>query len=542
MTARSLAANLWPWLAAASSGVLLGLCYAGWNQGQFCWIALMPLLCALWFSAEPKKRAWLKNAGLGFCAGVVFFCITFSWLTTVTDLMSPFIVGRLGLFGLMCYLALYFALWGWFAGSVVSPRRDGGKGMLSSRYNLWLGISCAAAWVAQEWLRGWVFTGFGWNNLGVALHATLPLIQVADITGVAGLSFLVVLCNVIGVVTVRRFMLEIRNHNLRPHFDFTLTMALMGVVLVYGMHAMRRKPGPSTPLRVAAIQADIPEVEKFDRDYEDMIFKRYTDLTTEAMLGQPDLVLWAEAATPRGMYADRTNYDFVSGMARKINTNFLLGTLDSDAKYDYNIAALIAKGVNPDEEIQIHRKLHLVPFGEYIPMRESFPLFAKLAGDLVPGDFHPGTEYNVLQTRNPDVKIGALICFEDTLGDLTRHFTLNGAQLLVNITNDAWFLKSVAAEQHLANAVFRAVENRRPLVRCANTGVTCFIDTNGNVVSSLHSNKGSPFIAGFLIGVVNVPGDGGLTFYTRHGEWLSYCCLALAFATAVAHFVRRCRA
>ena len=186
--------------------------------------------------------------------------------------------------------------------------------------------------------------------------------------------------------------------------------------------------------------------------------------------------------------------------------------------------------------------MHLVPFGEYIPMRESFPLFAKLAGDLVRGDFHPGTEYDMMQTQDPAVKIGALICFEDTLGDLTRHFTLKGAQLLVNITNDGWFLKSVASEQHVANAVFRAVENRRPLVRCANTGVTCFIDDKGRVISSLRSRKGDSFIEGFLTREVDVPVDAPLTFYTRYGEWLSYGCLALAFATVAAHFVIRRRA
>ena len=549
MTARALsgpARAAWPWVSAASSGVLLSLCFPGWNQGWLCWIALTPLICALWFSGDGGRRPWLKMAGLGFCAGVVFFSMTFSWLTTVTGLMTPHLLGNLAWFGLMCYMALYFALWGWFAGCIVPPRREAAGRLLSSRHNLWLGAVCAAAWVAQEWLRGVVFSGFGWNNIGVALHDNLPLIQVADITGAAGLSFLLVLCNVIAVVTVRRFALEIQARKFRPHFDFTLTVALVGVVFIHGVQALRATPWASIPLRVAAIQPNIPQDEKSDSGMDEANFAQYRDLSDRAMRASPDqrpqLLIWPEAATP--MYLDETHFNFVTGLATKIDTNFLLGTLDSDDRrhLDYNIAALIPKGAATIDEIQTHRKMHLVPFGEYIPLRHAFPLFARLAGELVPGDFEPGTEYNLLQTQDPPVKIGALICFEDTLGDLTRHFVLNGAQLLVNVTNDGWFLKSVESEQHLAISVFRAVENRRPLVRCANTGVTCFIDSKGIVDSSLRSPKGDPFLQGFLRGVVDVPVNAPLTFYARHGEWLSYCSLILALGVIVAHFIKRRRA
>src|SRR5579862_1108587 len=145
MTARTAARKLRPWLAAASSGALLAFCYPGWNQGWWlCWVALTPLLWALWLPGDGgapekfrRKRWWLRCAGLGFCTGVVFFCITFSWLTTVTDLMSPRILGALGWFGLMCYLALYFALWGWFAGCVAFRAGTDSSRLLSSRHNLW---------------------------------------------------------------------------------------------------------------------------------------------------------------------------------------------------------------------------------------------------------------------------------------------------------------------------------------------------------------------------------------------------------------------
>jgi apolipoprotein N-acyltransferase len=236
------------------------------------------------------------------------------------------------------------------------------------------------------------------------------------------------------------------------------------------------------------------------------------------------------------MFADQINYQFVMDIAARAHCNFLLGTLDSDQDGDYN-AAMLLNGAG--EKFQSYRKMHLVPFGEYIPLRHSFPLFAKLAGELVPGDFRPGTQYTVLQARNPAVRIGALICFEDTLGDLTRHFVLNGAQLLVNITNDGWFLKSPASEQHLANAVFRAVETRRPLVRCANTGVTCFIESSGRVSQTLQGQDGNTFTRGILSSELNVPVDGGLTFYAQHGEWISILSLGVTGGVIAFYFVKR---
>lgn len=528
-----------PWFAAAFSGILLTLCFPRWNQTWLCWIALTPLISALWFSNNNGKRPWLKKMALGYCAGFVFFFTVFNWLETVAlfDWFSPEhtilrpLARQLVPLLLACYMALYFAFWGWFVGSVVHERE-----FLSSRRNLWIAFICSAAWVTQEWLRGVVFTGFGWNGLGIALHNDLAMIQIADITGVGGLSFLVAFCNVIAVITVRRVAAEIGRVRLRPHYDFSLTMALVVIVFSYGIRELVRKPGASTGLRVAAVQANIPQNEKFDNAFEQKIFDKYSNLTQTALALDPQLLIWPEAATPRGMFADQTNNHFILDLAATGDFNFLLGTLDFDDEGDYNIAVLLTdRGRN----CQMYRKIHLVPFGEFIPFRKSFPLFAAIAGDLVPGDFKPGKSYSVLEMNNPPVKIAALICFEDSLGDLTRRFVRNGADLLVNITNDGWFLKSAGAEQHLAHAVFRAVETRRPLVRVANTGVTCFVDRAGKVEQSLRSPKGDSFIEGILFGKVNVPKNGALTFYTRHGEMFTYLCCVVTCIAVVTPLFRR---
>lgn len=510
-------------MAAVSSGLLLTLCYPRWDQTWLCWLALTPLICAVFFAPNEGRRAGLKKAALGYCAGVTFFWTVFSWLTTVTGI-GWFMVGL--------YMGCYFAFWSWLLARAVRH-----TDFLSSAQNIRIAFFAAAAWVALEYVRSTLFSGWGWNTLGVALHRNLPLIQICEITGVAGLSFLVAFCNVIAVVTVYRFILEARRGRLRPHYDFSLAMALVVLVFLYGVRRLQDKPPAGFPLRVAAIQANIPQEEKFDPAFEEHIFERYTQLTLTALAVNPQLLVWPEVSTPRGIFADERNNRFVLDIAARGSFNFLLGSLDWDDDGDHNMAALLTQA---GEKMQIYHKMHLVPFGEYIPLRHSFPLFAMIAGDLVPGDFAPGKEVKVLQMENPAVKIAPLICFEDTLGDLTRQFVLKGAQLLVNITNDGWFQRSQGAEQHLANAVFRTVEMRRPLLRCANTGVTCTIDRDGRITHALRSPDGRHFLQGILFSTLLLEEAGPLTFYTRNGDLLSFAACAITLC-ATAYFVMRRR-
>lgn len=518
--------RFWPWAAAALSGGLLALCFPPANLWWLCWVALTPLIAAIWFGCA---RGNLRPALLGYVAGLVFFWGAFYWLTTVT---AP------GWFALAFYLALYFAFWGWFIGVVARPVSAAPEGclppLLRSRHNLRIGLLGAAAWVTQEAARGIVFTGFGWNGPGVALYRQLPFIQIADLTGVAGLSFLVVLCNLMIVLTIWRLVLEVGKVRLRPHWDYSLTLVAVLGVFLYGVRQMQTRP-ESRPLRVVSVQANIPQNQKFDAAFEQRIFDTYQRLTEAAADLDPDLVLWPEAATPRAMYGDRTNFDFVVSMAKLGEYAFLLGTIDFDEEKDFNVAILLQRGAVP----QVYRKIHLVPFGEYIPFRHTFPLFAMIAGDLVPGDFTPGTEHTVFRINGSGVRLAPLICFEDTLGDLTRQFVLNGAEALVTITNDGWFLRSAGNEQHLANSVFRAVENRRPLLRSANTGITAFIGTHGEVLQTLRDQTGSPFFEGLLFGEVQVPKDGPLTFYTRRGEVFAIAMSVVTGLAIIVYFVRR---
>ncbi len=576
----------WPLPAALASGGLLTLCFAPWNQAWLCWLALTPLLAALWSlradlpvaDDAPGKwwrprwlrrlaaKRWARGFALGYAAGLVFFWGAFYWLAQVTGI---------GWFILPFYMGLYFAAWGAFVATLAhpgearlaeSPQRvismaqsilrtpepASTSPLLRSRWNLWFAFLGAAAWTGLEWVRGWMFSGFGWNDLGVALHDNVAFLQITAWTGVGGLSFLAAFVNIIAVATVLRFSLEVRTHRIRPHFDFTLTVTAMLLVFSYGIHRVRStarelaQPGATVALRVAAVQAGIPQDQKWNPTLEEHIHDQYRRLSDAAIATHPQLLLWPEAATTYGMFDARGDTkNFVDGIADKAGCNLLLGTLDYDfgsdgrAEADYNAAMLRATG---DLRYQIYRKMHLVPFGEFVPFRHSFPLFAWIIGDQVPGDFAAGTEPGVFLAHDPDVRLGPLICFEDTVGRVARQPVLLGAQVLVNITNDGWFGRTAANQQQLAESVFRAAENRRPLVRCANTGVTAFVDATGRVTQLLRElGTGSVFAAGVLAGEIKVSVDPALTFYTRHGEVFSGACFAAAGLLAFLRLWRHLR-
>jgi apolipoprotein N-acyltransferase len=546
--------QVWPWLAAIFSGLLYTGCFAPFNFTWLCWIALTPLIAAVWFSGEDTRHRWLRNLVLGYVAGLTFFWTAFSWLTTVTVL---------GWFVLQFYMAIYFALWAWFCGLLQPREKKAEPGsakwdrMLAqargtaalprspwtkSTNNLLLAFLLAVGWVTQEWLRGWVFSGFGWNGIGVALHENWPLIQIAEFTGVAGLSFMVAFANVIAITTVFRLILEARTHSVRPHFDLTLTLAAIVGILTFGLRATQISQ-PTKPFRVAAVQSNVPQNQKFDPQFTSRIFERFRRLSEIALRSDPssDLLIWPESAMPGPVLADRESNQFVMDLARSAESDLLLGTIDDENGDVYNAALLVSDG---GEQVQVYRKLHLVPFGEFIPGRHRVPLLSRIVGDQVPGDFKAGKDYTIFELTNSDVYVAPLICFEDTIGELARRFVLPtettpGANLLVDITNDAWFLQSAGSHQHLANAVFRCVETRRPMLRAANTGVTCFVNQFGRVTQILRDDTGSTFTEGVLTGEVKVPTEHELTFYTRHGELFAKVCAALTLLAIGVGLLRR---
>ena len=256
----------WPWLAAIASGLLYTACFPPFNQGWLCWFALTPLLAAIWFSGENSKRRWLSDLALGYVAGLTFFWSVLSWLTTVT---IP------GWFLLQFYMAIYFAIWSWFCGLFRSrirtqknPSEHPGRRPSLTNHPWWcvrpgsalrtissLAFVVAAAWVATEWFRGWVFRlGLQWSRCRAARY--WPIIQIAEFTGVAGISFVVAFANVIAVCRSVGLSGDQRRQ-MRPHYDLTLTMAIVVGLFAYGFEAAQTHQ-PATKLRVALVQANVP--------------------------------------------------------------------------------------------------------------------------------------------------------------------------------------------------------------------------------------------------------------------------------------------
>ena len=513
---------LLPWIFAALSGVLLGLCYPPADLGDLVWIALVPLAWAIWFSPSAPRREWLRLAGLGSLCGLIFFAISAFWLTTLT---WP------GYILLVLYFSFYFAGWAVFAGFLVRKNTDPSEPppWLRSLHNLRVCALGAAGWTSMEWLRGIIFPAFGWNGLGIAQHANIALIQIADITGVGGISFLIAMANLMLAATLKRLWLELGRGARRPHYDFALTIALVALAWTYGIRHLFDKAPASVELSFAAIQASIPQDVRNNPEFEMDVLETYKNQTLAAIAMQPDLILWPESSTPSPLLGHQYTWDLVRELAGQHTGDFLLGTVHWGKEGDFNSIALLTK---QGTEAQLHHKIHLVPFGEYVPLREEFPLLARIVGDLVPDDFDPGKNFTLLELQSRPLKLGPLVCFEDTLGDLARHFARLGAQAFVVVTNDGWFLESAGSLQHLRNALFRCVENHIPMIRAANTGVTCSIDRHGVVREILSDPSGGTFQPGILFSKISAPENPSPTFFARYGEVFSIACLVVTVLSA----------
>ncbi len=519
----------------------MSLAFAPAEQAWLAWVALVPLSLALWWDVpaegmdEPppptggrRWTRWLRGRGarafgLGWLAGLAFFLGTLAWLSEVTVAGWPIVCAGLALWG---------GLWAWWMARALRPRTT--ASFLSSVNNLVLAAAGSVAWTGIEWGRSVVFPFFPWNSLGVALHENLPFLQLAQWGGVGGLSLLLAWVNLIGALTLRRFWLEIRLGKVRPHFDFTLTMVLVLGAFLLGFRALDEErlapPEQKVSLHFASVQPAIPQEEKFADAAVGRVFDTLRQLTEAAFASGAQLVLWPEAATPRGVFFSQRDYDFVTGLAKEGNRHLIFGTLDHDfadnnQRTDYNAAVFLPRDAG---DAGLYRKIRLVPFGEYIPLRREFPPFAWIVGDEVPSDFTSGREPAVWDLGEPALKVGPLICFEDAIGEVARQPVLRGAQVLVNVTNDAWFHRSAASRQHLHNAVFRAAENRRPLLRCANTGMTAHVDASGRIVALLRDETGDTFGRGLLSGVTEALREPRVTFYTRNGDVLAKACAVFA--------------
>jgi apolipoprotein N-acyltransferase len=491
-------------LSLLSAGLLI-LAFPGPDLGFLSWVALVP-----WFFALRKQKP--KSAFfLSWLVGLIFFSGIIYWVNYVTSL---------GFTLLVLYLGLYFAVFG-LVFSINSKQ--------STLKSLFL-IPCL--WVGLEYIRSHVFTGFGWALLGYSQYRYLPVIQISDITGAYGVSFLIVLVNA-GIyyatgksqVKKYRFLIPV----------FLLTALFLG----YGWFKTGQQPGGKN-IKVSVIQGNIPQVMKWDPDARDFILERYLQLTEEAASEQPELIIWPETSVPGYLENEKALLKKLKALSKKVSpSSLLLGTPHIDERKIFNSATLMSKG----EVIKRYDKVHLVPFGEFVPLPRIFSRFA--FASLI-GGFTPGEEYTVfslsdekgdrlLFTEEPESKsslspFSVLICFEDVVAPLAGRFVRSGAQFLVNMTNDAWFGDSSEPRQHLQASVFRAVENRVNVVRSANTGISCFINPRGRILAEVSDASGRDVcVEGEKTQELTISSPASI--YTRFGDVFAWVCLLMVALT-----------
>jgi apolipoprotein N-acyltransferase len=495
-----------PFLASIASGVLLFLSFPPVGYAFAGWVALIPLIFAC-AGAAPRRAALL-----GWMAGAVFFLSTLYWLRHVT---------WLGAIALALYCALYFVPFALF----IALRRDGWRSANGFKNIAWM-AGGAAVWSASEYLRAIVITGFPWNLLGVSQYTQIPLIQIAEFGGVYAVSALMVLVNIASAVTLLQYITGLRGRTYRVHGELMIALLLVAASWSFGFHKMIGRGSDGAPLRAALIQPNIPEVGNWELADPELIYDRLESLSSFALRARDlDLMIWPETALPDFVrFSDRS-----AALVEKLvetGVPLLAGSMDvvwhETEPPDYYNASMLFN--TRGELLGTYYKQHLVLFGEYIPFDEKIPLINALTP--ISSSFRPGRA-SVLFTLPGDPRgFCSLICFEDSLPYLSRNAARAGATWLVNQTNDSWFDPDSGSEQHLANAVFRCVETDLPMLRCANTGITCAIDTLGRVTRTL-----APRTEGFQV-VETVPAEPGrpLTFYARFGDLFAQACLLISVA------------
>ncbi len=441
---------------AVGGGALLALAFPGTGgEGWLAFGALVPLLVAI------DGAPWWRASLLGGVAGLSFWLTTASWIagTLVRYGAVPWLLAGLVALALAVYLSLYWAVFGGVLAAV--PSDSGARHV----------IVAASLWVALEFLRGALFTGFPWNLLGYSQFQVRPVNQIAAVTGVYGVSFVVMAANA-GLARA-----------LRGPGLWTIRLAALGtsaviVAAALGYAWLRPSFAATTPeVAVAVIQGDIDQSVKWEREWQERTVVIYRRLTSAAAAQQPRLIVWPETAVPFFLSGDSRTAT-IAAAARQARAYLLTGAPALREGAPRNSAILFGPdGVARGQ----YDKRHLVPFGEYVPLKRLLWFVNVLAGGAI-GEFVPGTTSGVFST--PVGRLGVFICYEAIFPSDVRDLVRTGADVLVNITNDAWFGRSAAPVQHLAMATFRAIETQRYLIRAANTGISAIVAPDGEIVQA----------------------------------------------------------
>jgi apolipoprotein N-acyltransferase len=509
------------------SGILMAAAFPKVGLSVLAWIGLVPVFLAT--GCKGKITGFLL-----FCVcGVCFLLGIFNWILEVPGYRIIHHVI------LALYLGFFFGVFG-LAFCFIAGR----WGMPSALF------SAPFFWVSLEYLRSNMsFMALPWGLLAHSQYEKIALIQTASFAGVYGISFVVVLVNAGAAAMLLPYAGRITKGILcQKVFPRRAGIAIMGwavavlaLSLVYGLVKMRQ-PLNGQPMRISIVQGNIDQKKKWDPQNSRMIMRTYAELTEAASNDRPALIVWPETAIPGALNRNPTLYSEVKRIAGVTGTYLLVGSAQNQkiaqrkpGQPGYLNSAYLIPPHQGSRREQRYDKIKLLPFGEYLPMKDVIPWSYIRVPD--PGSYTSGEEFRVFELGQH--RFASTICWENLFSDMVREFVKNGAQFIVNMTNEAWFGKTAAPYQFLSMNVFRAVENRVPVIRCANTGISCFIDPCGRVIDRVQNNGEDIFVQGYLTKEI-VPSQ-ERTMYTHYGDWFAQACMVISTGLLIVSTIRPVR-
>ncbi len=499
-------------LFACFSGLLLILIFPKFDVEILAWVSLVPLLFAI------QRENLLTSFYLGFTTGFVSFLGILYWVIVAVNTYGGihFVLSALILLLLVVYLSLYVGVFAFLLNYI---RR---------RIEWDMVVVAPFLWVFLEYVRSFFLTGFPWAIIGYSQYLNLPFIQAADITGVYGISFLILLVNsaVYDLISIIG-----RGERSPPIRVGVIVLVVLSAAFGYGVARIKKVESITSYVRrtkIGLAQGNIDQSVKWNAAYQEKTLQIYQTLSHTLAREQPSLIIWPETATPFFFQSEKRYQPLILKIAEETGAHLLFGSPSHDwvkgkVKY-YNSAYLLSP---QGKVVGKYDKIHLVPFGEYVPLSGLLFFLESLSGV---GNLSPGK--TVQNLHFPQGDFGVLICFEIIFPNLCRKFVKAGAQFLVTITNDAWFGRTSAPYQHLSMATFRAVENRVSIARAANTGISAFIDAKGEI-----RKKSDIFVRETLVGHINPKIEG--TFYTRYGDVFALVSSAIAFLLILLAYLKR---
>lgn len=495
---------------AAASGLLLWLSFPKPDLYSLAFIALAPLLLAV------REQGMRDSVMAGLITGLVYFCGTQYWVYHSVHYYGgvPLVLSFTAVLLLAMYQALYI---GAFAGLAARAANAGVP----------FAISAPVFWTALEYTRGHALTGFPWSALGYSQYKFLSFIQCADVIGLYGIGFLIVAVS----GAVADWWPHILERKAAPAMAVKISTVALAAILVavigYGrMRLSEQRPGDE--ITAGIVQGSIDQSLKWDPAYQTESVNIYKALTLESAKQKPRVIIWPESATPFYFIRDRELTEDILALARATGVPILTGAMiarpGAGQYYDLSNSAVL---IGADGAIAgVYDKVHLVPFGEYIPMRKALFFINRLTAGI--GDFRAGKKYTLLRLPDHGPEFATVICYEIIFPELVRGFFKDGrGEFLVTVTNDAWFGRTAAPYQHWAMSVMRAIENRKPVLRAANTGISGVIDSSGRIQASTRLFERGQVTEGFRT-------DRTRTFYSRHGDLLALLCIVSGIIIVVA--------